>query len=287
MAPLVTIFIPTKNRLPLLRRAVHSILGQTVRNLELIVVSDGATDGTPEFVDSVRGDIPVRLIHNEQSRGACAARNQALEMASGEFVTGLDDDDFFMPHRIERFQQHWARLEQDGTRFSCLFDTCIVDDGRRVYVNNPSPIVDSAMLRRGNAIGNQVYTRRSDLIAAGMYDPQMPAWQDWETWVRLVDRGGPAINIRSNTYFMDVSHEFERITARSGDKIHQAARLFYQKHCSPADAGGVLLSMSGYPQVELTARDLLRLLLEAQLRPVARKLVRGKYTLSLNNSLTR
>src|SRR3954470_16498002 len=109
---LVSIYIPTKNRLSLLKRAVDSVLAQTVRNIELIVVSDGSEDETCDYIRSIKSDIQVQLIHNQKSLGACAARNQAIELAQGYYITGLDDDDYFMPHRIESFLNTWARLEE-------------------------------------------------------------------------------------------------------------------------------------------------------------------------------
>lgn len=286
MNDLVSIFIPTKNRLPLLRRAVASVLGQTARNIELIVVSDGAEDGTCEWVRSLEGgEIPVRLIHNEQSRGACTARNQALEVARGNFVTGLDDDDFFMPHRIERFLERWHKLEADGVKFSCLFDTCIIDEGERMYVINPMVTVDAEQILYANQIGNQVFTLRERMVEIGMYDPTMPAWQDWETWVRLVKRYGTAHNILAKTYFADVTHDFARISLQSQEKIMNAARQFYQRHCTPKDVKGVLQAISGYPQIELTAQDLLQLCADRRYKAVWRKIVNGKATLSMTSSI--
>jgi glycosyltransferase involved in cell wall biosynthesis len=286
MSDLVTIYIPTKNRLPLLRRAVQSVLGQTARNLEIIVVSDGATDGTCEYVESLAGGpIAVKLIHNEQSRGACVARNQALEIASGRFVTGLDDDDFFMPHRIERFLAKWAELEAQGVQFSCLFDAYIVDEGPRLYVHNTDPVVDAATITAANRIGNQVFTLRTTLLGAGGFDPAMPAWQDWETWVRLVKFGGPAYNINAKTYFMDMTHDFARISLQSPAKILSAAKLFHGKHGQEGQYGDILQAMSYYPQVSLTTADMMHLLKEKKLRVVLRKLRQRKTTLSGDSSV--
>ena len=66
MENLVTVYIPTKNRLQLLRRAVNSVLSQTHRQIELIVVSDGSDDGTCEYVSALQEHIAVKLIHNEK-----------------------------------------------------------------------------------------------------------------------------------------------------------------------------------------------------------------------------
>lgn len=260
MTDLVSIYIPTKNRLRLLSRAVNSVLAQSHRNLELIVVSDGSTDGTCDYVRNLKSDISVRLIHNEQSQGACAARNQALQVASGRFVTGLDDDDIFLPDRIECFVREWHRLEQDGKRFSCLFDRRIVNAGQSAYLWDTAAEVDEEGILRSNAMGNQIFTTPARLIDAGMFDASMPAWQDWETWVRVVRKFGPAVSICANTYVMDVSHEFERVTLKPAERIVAAAQIFYDKHCQPRHVPGLLRSLAGYDQVRLSSRDLLTLL---------------------------
>jgi glycosyltransferase involved in cell wall biosynthesis len=258
MGKLISIYIPTKNREALLRRAVHSVLGQTHTNVELIIVSDGATDGTCDYVRSLQGKHNVQLIHNETSVGACAARNQAIEVANGEFITGLDDDDLFLPHRLATFVAHWERRAAAGERFSCLFDRRIFDHGPSVNLGNKEPLVTLERIVRDNAIGNQVFTTPALLRGAGGFDAAMPAWQDWEMWVRLVAHGGPAHNIGANSYVMDISHEFERITLKSGDKIVQAARLFYAKHGKGTGAlPGLLHSLGAYPQIRLTFGDLL------------------------------
>jgi len=258
MTSLVTVYIPTKNRLSLLRRAVQSVLGQTHGPIELIIVSDGATDGTCDYVRSLQQHANVKLIHNETSVGACAARNQALDIAEGEFITGLDDDDMFLPHRLERFITAWRVREQAGERFSCLFDRRIVDQGGAVTLANAAPVADFETMLGENLIGNQVFTTPARMRAAGGFDAAMPAWQDWEMWVRLVQHGGPAHNIGANSYLMDVSHEFERITLKSGDRIIQAAKLFYAKHGQGGRAlPGLLNSLGAYPQIRLSLGDLM------------------------------
>lgn len=284
MNNLVSIYIPTKNRLKLLRRAVYSVLGQTYRNIELIVVSDGSEDGSCEFVNSIVSDISVRLIHNENSVGACVARNQAIEVANGYFVTGLDDDDFFIPHRIERFLEHWALLTSQKASFSCLFDSRIVNDGSRIFVESTNDTVGLKDILSANQIGNQVFTRRDWMITAGCYDAKMPAWQDWELWVRLLEQFGDAKNIQQHSYFSDMSHEFERITMKSGGKIRSAAQLFYAKHCANIDRLELLRALGRYPQIGFTFNDLWVLFRGKEYRKVAGQLVRRKYVKSFRST---
>lgn len=255
MGNLVTVYIPTKNRLQLLRRAVNSVLSQTHRQIELIVVSDGSDDGTCEYVNSLHEHISVKLIHNDQSVGACAARNQAIHAANGQFITGLDDDDIFLPHRVETFLSEWRRQEAQGAHFSCLFDRRIVNSGEQVSLWDTNASVSAAQIVQTNGVGSQVFTTPQRMKDAGGFDPAMPAWQDWDMWARLIKTGGPALTIGANTYIMDISHEFERITQKSSDKILRAARMFYQKHCERRDLAGLLYSLGGYEQIRLTLGD--------------------------------
>lgn len=107
----IGIYLPTKNRVELLKRAVDSVLAQTYSNFKLLIIDDGSTDTTPEYLKSIT-DPRVSYIRNEQSERACNARNRAIKELDTELVTGLDDDDVFLPERLERliavYDPHYA-----------------------------------------------------------------------------------------------------------------------------------------------------------------------------------
>jgi GT2 family glycosyltransferase len=96
-SPRVTIVIPTRNRQELADRALGSALAQTVSDLEVIVVDDGSE---PPYSQSI-SDPRVRLVRNDSAVGPSAARNAALRMAQGEWVTFLDDDDLISTDMLE------------------------------------------------------------------------------------------------------------------------------------------------------------------------------------------
>jgi glycosyltransferase involved in cell wall biosynthesis len=268
-----------------LKRAVNSVLSQTHRPIELIVVSDGSDDGTCDYVNGLIENISISLIHNDTSVGACAARNQAIDVAQGEFITGLDDDDIFLPHRLATFLAEWRRQQEKGVRFSCLFDRRIVNAGDNVALWDTEASVSAEQIVQSNAVGNQVFTTPQRMKDAGRFDPAMPAWQDWDMWVRLIKTGGPAYSIQANTYIMDISHEFERITKKSSEKIIRAAHLFYQKHCQRGDLAGMLYSLAGYDQIRLTLRDLGVMLGSKHAKFALRKIRAGKFRMSLDSSI--
>jgi glycosyltransferase involved in cell wall biosynthesis len=99
--PIVSVIITAYNRERFVGDAIGSILCQTFRDFELIVVDDGSSDGTVAAIQSF-GDPRVRLIRHSRNRGIPAARDSGLERARGRFVAWLDSDDVARPHRLER-----------------------------------------------------------------------------------------------------------------------------------------------------------------------------------------
>lgn len=111
--PLVSVVMPVFNPTPSLRTAVASVLAQTWRNLELVLVDDASTTGT-EHLDAVAGlDPRVRLVRAERNGGAYAARNRGLAVARGELVTFQDADDYAHAQRLQ--QQAEAILADEAT----------------------------------------------------------------------------------------------------------------------------------------------------------------------------
>lgn len=123
---LVSAVITTHNRLELLKRAIDSVLTQTYANIECIVVSDASTDGTDEYCKS-RNDIRFISIPKSDSHGGNYARNLGIRAASGEYVAFLDDDDVWLPTKIEK--QVALLKEKDCECVYCLRK-------KQVYRNN-------------------------------------------------------------------------------------------------------------------------------------------------------
>lgn len=98
-APLVSVITPTFNRSRILKKAIDSILQQTYKNWELIIVDDGSTDDTKSVVESIK-DKRIKYLYKENA-GPCAARNYGIAHAKGEWITYLDSDDILFPNCIE------------------------------------------------------------------------------------------------------------------------------------------------------------------------------------------
>lgn len=104
--PLLSVIIPVYNTATWLRKCLDSVCGQTYRNLEIICVNDGSTDNSAEILaEYAAKDSRVRVITQENA-GVSVARNRALVMAQGVYVTGVDSDDWLEPHAYETLRPH-------------------------------------------------------------------------------------------------------------------------------------------------------------------------------------
>jgi teichuronic acid biosynthesis glycosyltransferase TuaG len=98
---LVSVVVPTRNRLDRLRRATASVLSQTEVDIELIVVDDASSDGTSLYLADLQSkDDRVRLLRNPTPTGGAAARNRGIESSRGQWIAFLDDDDEWLPWKI-------------------------------------------------------------------------------------------------------------------------------------------------------------------------------------------
>ncbi|ACC75747.1 glycosyltransferase [Paraburkholderia phymatum] len=276
--PLVSVYIPTKNRLPLLQRAVASVLQQTYPRIELVVADDGSTDGTREYLDELAASGKCVAVFLPVSEGACAARNAAISMTTGEFLTGLDDDDYFLPQRIECFVQRWRELSTHGRtdHIAGLFDS-----SRWIGRAMERTLFDRACahprdLAAACAVGTQVFSIRERFIAAGLFDRSMQVWQDWDLWLRMAYRYGEFVGIRACTYVIDATHQHERISDRSEAALRRAAQLFAAKHyaSAPVQKFRIRSVFVDYPQVRLGLLELAGLLAIGNRRAVGRYLLR-------------
>lgn len=223
--PLVTVYIATHNRADLLIRAVESVLAQNYSKIELIVADDGSVDETYEkllpFIESSQ----VIYVKNDTPKGACVARNLAINIAKGVLITGLDDDDELLPNRVS----HMVDLFSTG-KYSCIASPYVeVTPKGNISRKLDCGLVTLDKLLHYNVIGNQVLTSTENLRAIGGFSPEMPAFQDYDTWVRLVAKFGPAYKSDEISYVWYTDHISGRIS-QSSEKRILAFGLFFNKH---------------------------------------------------------
>lgn len=106
--PLLSVIVPVYNTAPWLARCLDSICAQTYRNLEILCVNDGSTDNSAEILAEYAAKDSRIKVFTQENAGLSAARNTALEHATGEWVTGVDSDDYLAPGVYERVVERIA-----------------------------------------------------------------------------------------------------------------------------------------------------------------------------------
>lgn len=222
--PFITVYMPTHNRWRMAVSAIESVLAQDYSHFELIVVDDGSTDQSWQELNQRYGsEEKISLLRHEQSRGACAARNTAIAIAKGDFVTGLDDDDVFYPHRLSSLL---AAYQPEDSMVCSGYLWHYGTVCKKCYASNE--MVDLQTLLDVHNLSNQALVPTRFMQELGGFDEQLAAFQDYDMWVRVVARFGPARRIAEISYQVNAGHEAGRITG--SPKRLQAHDDFVKKH---------------------------------------------------------
>ena len=201
--PLVSIYISTHNRAERLQRAINSVLQQTCDDFELLICDDASTDETPRLVERLKkANKRIRYLRNSTPGGACRARNLGIFAARGKFITGLDDDDEFLPNRLERFITIW----NDDYSFLCSnFLEKKPDQPTRPCFSTSQRVFTFQHLSLDNQATNQVFTLTERLQSIDGFRENVARFQDWDTWLRLCKKYGDFY--RENTPLYIVYHD--------------------------------------------------------------------------------
>ncbi len=190
-APAVTVLMAVFNGMPYLRAAVDSVLAQTFRDFEFLIVNDGSADGSAALLhEAAQRDPRVRVIDRE-NRGFVASLNEGLAAARGTYIARFDADDVCLPHRLQ------AQVAYLQGHPSCVlvggYVNLIDGAGRPLWTLRP-PVthaeIDSQHLMGHTSIPHPVATfRREVALRVGGYNPAFPAGQDLDLWLRLAEVG--------------------------------------------------------------------------------------------------
>jgi glycosyltransferase involved in cell wall biosynthesis len=226
--PRVSVIVPAYNSADYTVETVESILAQTYRDFELIVVDDGSTDHTREAMGAFGHRIQYAY---KENGGACSARNFGIARARGEYIACLDCDDLWLPEKLERsvaaLDEHldWALV------FSPSF---LIDaQGGVIGCSNYRPDLGQAFreLLKGNFIvAATVVMRRSHMLEVGPFDESIFIPADWDLWLRLV-RKHPigCIDMPLSKYRMTSSY-----TLRHVDQFIEESMYTLDKHLDSA-----------------------------------------------------
>ena len=180
---LVSVIVPVYNVAPYLKEALDSVVNQTYRNLEIIIIDDGSTDGSETICDEYKRDSRVRVIH-QQNRGLSGARNAGLDIMTGDFAAFLDSDDYYYPDMISKMVEEADRNNADIV--ICAFDwnEKKYGNGRRSY----NSIEALKMMISGKmelAVWNKIYKHA---IWNGIRFPEGHNYEGTRTTYKLLEK---------------------------------------------------------------------------------------------------
>jgi len=190
--PDVSVVIPTRDRIDLLKETLGSVLAQVDVELEVIVVDDGSTQDVSAVLVQVDDD-RVRLLRNDDSMGVSAARNRGIEDARAPWVACVDDDDVWAPDKL---RSQLDAAVASGSSWVYVGAVNVTPRLRVVAGAKPKPPeevvsrIQAVNLVPGGASG--VLMRRDLALRIGGFDGAFHHFADWDLWMRLAEDGPPA-----------------------------------------------------------------------------------------------
>jgi glycosyltransferase involved in cell wall biosynthesis len=181
----VSVIIPTYNRAKTIGAAIDSVLKQTFRYYEIIVIDDGSTDDTAGKLKQY-GKL-IKYIHQE-NKGVSAARNAGLRLATGGYIAFLDSDDTWVPDKLEKQLKYFENNSRVGLLYS---------SARYLAVNNNTEQIKPRVITRNlremiekDAVfpTSTVIIRRECLDKVGMFDETLRGIEDFDLWFRIAER---------------------------------------------------------------------------------------------------
>jgi glycosyltransferase involved in cell wall biosynthesis len=184
--PVVSVVMPVYNGESYLSEAIDSVLNQTFRNFELLIIDDGSTDRTSEIVNSYQ-DARVRYDRNEHNRGIVYTLNKGIELARGTYVARMDSDDICFPGRLER---QIAFMERHPSVDLCASEVVVFgsSDRQRRYPSKHDEIVCLLFFYCCLAHPTVMFCRESFLAKGLLYSNDLGEAEDYELWIRAAQK---------------------------------------------------------------------------------------------------
>ena len=184
--PLFSVIITTFNRRKLLEKAIESVLSQTYKNFELIIVNDCSTDDTLSYLNSLDND-RISIFTNEKNMHVSYSRNRAIEQANGEWIVFVDDDDIMLENKLQVLADTIHASPQITFIHHRVWIDYVRDNKKRLSSNWLSENYKEEIYV-SNMIGgpNNVCIKKTLLMETERFDTSLQLAEDYELWIRLI-----------------------------------------------------------------------------------------------------
>lgn len=185
--PEVSIIIPTFNRAHSLPQAVESVLQQDFKEVEVIIIDDASSDDTQKIVRSYK-DPRIKYIRLDKNLGAAAARNAGIFVSKGKYIAFQDSDNVWMEGKLKKQMEMFTQLpDRVGVLYSSILR--ISKNKREFFPDFQDKLktgnIHAELLKRNFIDLCAAVVRRKCFYVSGMFDEELPCYQDWELWIRF------------------------------------------------------------------------------------------------------
>ena len=220
---MISVIVPVYNVEPYLRKCLESVLNQTYRDLEILIIDDGSTDNSGQICDEYKKDERVRVLHTE-NRGLSAARNLGLDEANGDWIGFVDSDDWIEPDMYEVLLRKAEETGADVVECGCYIDYATTSDEHPAIQRMVSNIEAVEALIK-NEVRTQVWNKiwRSHLFTDICF-PEGHSFEDVATTYKLVGNA-TVTGVAENPY-----HWMQRISSISQSHDQQNLIDYWLAH---------------------------------------------------------
>lgn len=185
-SPTVTVLMSVYNGEKYLRQAIDSILNQTFKDFEFLIINDGSTDKTLEILQSYN-DSRIKIINNEKNIGLTKSLNKGLRIASGKYIARQDADDVSLPERLKKQVKFLEKNKTVGLLGSSYY---IIDaNDKRIAIDKISTEKNASSKQTAHFICHgSVLIRKKCLEKVGTYREIFKYAQDYDLWLRVANK---------------------------------------------------------------------------------------------------
>lgn len=191
---LVSIITPVYNGQDFLDRSIKSVLAQTYENWELLLIDDGSSDNSVQIIKYYLEDNRIKLLRNESNSGIPTTRNKGIENSTGEFIALLDQDDEWLPHKLEKQVNKFLEIDDS---FGLIYSNVEVRTDQGILADQKKEIEPEAsiqsnlelMLSRNLITSPTAMVKRKALEEVGLFDESI-RWggDDYDLWIRIAHK---------------------------------------------------------------------------------------------------
>ncbi|MBU0468562.1 MAG: glycosyltransferase [Candidatus Omnitrophica bacterium] len=184
--PLISVIMPTYNRSNMAENAAKSVLEQSYKNIELIIIDDGSSDKTKDVINGL-SDARIKYIRHDTRKGGSAARNTGIKASRGEYLSFIDDDNLWMPDNLELQYKAFSNSSPDIGIVYVWQEIRSFENNELLWKTQPTLKGNlKGQFLYGQGIGGMNFlTKRECFNKIGLFDEELKACQDWDILKRL------------------------------------------------------------------------------------------------------